>query len=412
MTIEKIVSGGAGLARMPEVVLVPRTAVGERVAIVLDRGRKPARGRLLEVLEPSADRVTPPCLIVDRCGGCDLMHLSPSAQRAARLSMLREALPTSLQDLAIEYLVATPVRGRTRARWHGKALGGGRVLLGYRAASSNTVVDVEACHALDPRLETALVSARSILAGGKGEGDVHAALGEGGAPVISIEWRGELAPTGYRACEDRVREGKLAGVEIVLEGVREPAITGNPRPIGRSADGLALVAPPRGFAQASEVGDQVLVERVALRAEALGKRVVELFAGSGNLTVALAAAAEQITAIEIAEPACQAARENLRARGLAAKVRVVVGDADATPIAPQTDVVVLDPPRAGAPGAVRAIVLRKVKRVVYVSCEPATLGRDLGVLLEGGYVVKHVDAIDLFPDTSHVETIVTLVRER
>jgi len=240
---------------------------------------------------------------------------------------------------------------------------------------------------------------------------VHASLGAEGRPVLAIEWDGTLLPSTFGEAENRVKIGRISGVEITLGGVRAPATIGDPRPMSIAADGLPLVAPPRGFAQASEIGDRVLVDLVVARAEAKGLRLVELFAGSGNLTVALARDAEHVTAMEIADAACRAMRDNLERRGLQSKVKIVAADADAATI-PSADVVVLDPPRAGAPGACRSIVAKKPKRVVYVSCDPSTLGRDLATLLGARYAVRSLDLVDLFPETSHVETVVTLVREK
>lgn len=412
-TVEKIVSGGSGLVRLDasrEVVLVPRVAPGERIEIEIDRSRRPARGRVLSVLEPSKSRVDARCAALDRCGGCDLMHLDRDAQRDARLAILREVLALE-GDAVIAWHDATPPQGRTRARWHAKGLGDGRLVLGYHAAGSRTIVDLARCPILDPRLEAALDDARAIAEGARGEGEIHAALGHGGRPVLSFEWKGELPMHAYAEAERRVGAGRVAGVEIALAGAKVPARIGDPRPIAVAADGLPMVSPPRGFAQASEIGDRVLVDVVRARSAASGRKVAELFAGSGNFTVALAADAAHVTAVELVPAACDAARENAKARGLA-NVKVVNADADAWPIPKDVEVVVLDPPRTGARGAAQAIVDRKVRRVVYVACEPTTLARDLATLRAGGYGIEAVDAIDLFPDTSHVETVVTLVRSR
>lgn len=406
-TIEKLVAGGEGLARIErEVVLVPRVAPGERVAIEIDRKRRPARGRLLKVLEPSKERVDAACARFDRCGGCDLMHLSPDAQRDVRLGILREAL----SDVPIAWHAATPAHGRTRARWHAKAVGG-RALVGYHALGSNTIVDLDACPALDPRLAGALEDARAILGGAPGSGEVSVAVGEGGKPVLSVDWRGDLPGASFGEAERRVKSGRLAGIEIRLAGANTPARIGDARPVAIANDGLPLRAPPKGFAQASEIGDRVLVDLVLARAEAEGKTVVELFSGSGNFTVALAKAAKHVTAVELDAHASAAARDNLSARDLLAKVKLIVADADAWTLPKDVDVVVLDPPRSGARGAVQAIVARKPARVVYVSCDPNTLARDLEVL-RASYAIRSVDAVDLFPDTSHVETVVTLERMR
>lgn len=404
-TVEKLIAGGEGLVRLDgEVVLVPRVAAGERVAIEIDRKRKPARGRVLKMLEPSSARVEPSCPRFDRCGGCDLMHLSPEAQRDARIGILREALG----EVDVAWHAATPAHGRTRARWHGKAVGG-RVIAGYHALGTNTIVDLDACPALDPRLAGAFDDVRAILAGAPGSGEISVAVGEGGKPVLSIEWRADLPASVFAEAERRVKSGSLAGAEIRMAGASVPARVGDARPVAIAADGLPLHAPPKGFAQASELGDRVLVELVLARAQAAGKSVVELFSGSGNFTVALAKVASKVTAVEIDAAASAAARDNLKARELSAKL--IVADADAWALPSNVDVVVLDPPRSGARGAAQAIAARKVARVVYVSCDPTTLARDLQVLRATHRVVS-VDAVDLFPDTSHVETVVTLERAR
>jgi 23S rRNA (uracil1939-C5)-methyltransferase len=410
--IEKLVAGGAGLARADaEVILVPRVAVGDRVVVEIDRSRRPARGRVLKVLEASSERVTPPCRFADRCGGCDWMHLAPEAQRRGKLEILSQALPEAIRQTPIEWHVATPLHGRTRARWHARSIAS-RTVVGYRALSSSTIVEVDGCGALDPRLQAALVDARAIVAGAEGEGEVHAALGVGGRPVLSIEWKGEIAPAAFRESEERVKEGRLAGVEIAIDGASVPATIGDPRPTSLASDGLAISAPPRGFAQASEIGDAVLVSLVVARARCEGKHVLELFAGSGNLTVSLARTAAHVTAIELSRAACEEARRNVSLRQLAGRVKVVEADAEKGAIPHGTEVIVLDPPRTGARGACSRIASSKVRQVIYVSCDPPTLGRDLTTLLAAGFVVRTIDAVDLFPDTSHVESIVVLERAR
>jgi 23S rRNA (uracil1939-C5)-methyltransferase len=143
------------------------------------------------------------------------------------------------------------------------------------------------------------------------------------------------------------------------------------------------------------------------------RHVVELFAGSGTLSVLLARGAVSFQSVEIDAEAAATARQNLEARELAAKV--TVADADAFPIPHGATVVVLDPPRTGAPGAAKAIAASAARVVVYVSCDPATLARDLGILTGGGkgrFAITDVETFELFPQTSHVETVVRLERAR
>jgi 23S rRNA (uracil1939-C5)-methyltransferase len=304
VTIEKIVAGGHGLARTEQgAVLVPRVGKGERVAVEL---AKPPHARLLKVLEPSVDRVDPCCAVVDKCGGCDLMHLSPEAQKQARIGILHELLPEGVE---IGWHEATPARGRTRARWHAKSLGGGRMIVGYKGLGSSTIVDLASCAVLDPRLEEAANDVRAILAHGRGEGDVHVALGEGGKPVLTIAWKGELPAQTFAEAEKRVGAGRLAGLEIALPDVKSPAKIGDPRPVTIAGDGLPLRTPAGGFAQASELGDRALGALLVERAQCKGLKLVELFAGSGNFTVAIPREAATVTAVVIAPAACEAARE-------------------------------------------------------------------------------------------------------
>jgi 23S rRNA (uracil1939-C5)-methyltransferase len=181
------------------------------------------------------------------------------------------------------------------------------------------------------------------------------------------------------------------------------------------ADGAPLVIAPGGFAQPSDAGAALLARRAdelaRIESKPRPRHVVELFAGSGTLSVLLAKDAASFTAVEMDEPACAAARENLAARGLAGKV--VPKDADAFAIPPNTTIVVLDPPRTGAAGAARAIAASSARVVVYVACDPPTLARDLATLTAGHKLaITHVETFELFPQTSHVETIVRLERSR
>jgi 23S rRNA (uracil1939-C5)-methyltransferase len=394
--VEKLVSGGAGIVRVSgEAVFVPRVAAGERVAIEFDPKKKPLRGRLLKVLEPSPARVEVPCALFDRCGGCDLMHLSRDEQQRVRLAILRE----QLGDVPMQYHDASPAHGRTRARLHIKPFAD-RVMVGFHATGSNTILDLESCGALDPALSPAIDDIRSIVRGARGAGEASIAFGADRKPVIALEWKGDLPPSAYAESDRLVREGKLAGVQLTIPGATSRV--GDPRVVA-----LGLTTPPGGFAQASEEGDRVLVQLTVQRARAEGLRVLELFAGSGNFTVALARTAAHVTAVELDPAASAAARENVR--GLS-NVKVVTADADAYSIPKDVDVIVLDPPRSGARGASAAIGARKIKRVVYVSCDPSTLARDLRAMEK--YTIESVDAVDLFPDTSHVETIVTLTHKK
>jgi 23S rRNA (uracil1939-C5)-methyltransferase len=163
--------------------------------------------------------------------------------------------------------------------------------------------------------------------------------------------------------------------------------------------------------QAFEAMNHRLVDHVDAVSEVDGANAIELFAGSGNFTVALARRTDGLETVEQSEAAVEAARENLSQRALRARLRV--GDADVAKVSGQTRVAVLDPPRVGARGACERLAASRVKRVVMVSCDPATLARDASILhRDGRFVLERVDVFEMFPFTSHVETVAVLRRDR
>ncbi len=426
--IQSLASGGSGVARLANgtVVFVPGVAPGEVIEAEVSTASKPAQGRVLRVIEASPERVEPPCPHLAACGGCNWMHLSPHAQEQAHAAVVRGAIVHALPGCAIPEVTvhAAPAQlaYRTRARLFLKTDRRG-VHVGYRAAGSHELAPVDACVVLDAGIAPVVGELAAVLAGARGDGDASVARGRGGSPVISLEWRGELAAATWAALDARVTSGAWAGARVTLRGVGQAATFGDPRPVLAGADGVPLVIAPGGFAQPSDEGAARLARRAdeLARIEPAGGRgsapanprprhVVELFAGSGTLSVLLARDAASFTAVEIDAAAAAAARENLIARGLAG--RVVAADADAFALPASVTVVVLDPPRSGAPGAARAIAASGARVVVYVACDPSTLARDLAVMTSARLAITHVETFELFPQTSHVETVVRLERVR
>ncbi|MEJ7730974.1 MAG: RsmD family RNA methyltransferase [Polyangiaceae bacterium] len=423
LRIDQLAIGGAGVAKREGggAVFVPLTAPGDVVEANVDPRGRPARGTLRRILEAGPDRVEPPCPYHARCGACDWMQLRPEAQRAAHRTQVVSAIrhATQLESLPElrEHAPASLLGYRTRARLLVRASRGGRVEVGYRAAGTHELCAVDGCVVLDPALAPLLVELPALFAGASGQGDVLAARGEGGRPVLDIAWRGELPPALWSALDEATRaprpgdapgSGRWAGAQVRLDGASHPQTFGDPRPVGAGPDGLPLRFAAGGFAQTSDAGAARLAERAAALAAPEDKHVLELFAGSGTLSILMARGAASFQAVELEADAAACARDNLAARGLPG--RVVVGDADDFAIPPRAQVVVLDPPRTGAPGAVRHIAAARPRVVVYVACDVATLARDLAALLSAGYRLTDLETVELFPQTSHVETLVRLER--
>jgi len=416
LRIDEIAAGGGGVGKLENgrVVFVPRSAPGDVLEAEVDFSAKPARGRILRLIEPSPARVAPPCPYFESCGGCDLMHLELGAQASAHAVIIQRAIAHALSGISLPeirvHLPPEPLAYRTRARLYIRGERG-RVKIGYRAPGSHALVAIDACLVLAPSLAPLIQELAEVLSGAKGEGDVQIAFGKDALPVVEIFFRGELAASTFAKLDAKVEEGRWAGASVRLEGASQASSFGDPRPQMIGADEKPLRFPPGGFAQPSDEGAAQLARRVdELTRDTRPHRVVELFAGSGTLSVLLARETESFLAVEIDAGAAACAAQNLALRGLDAKV--TVKDADAYEIPRRTEVVVLDPPRAGAPGASRAIAASSAKVVVYVSCDPPTLARDLAVLVEGGFAITHIEAFELFPQTSHVETVVRLERVR
>jgi 23S rRNA (uracil1939-C5)-methyltransferase len=393
---------------------VPRAAPGDVVRAEIDGAHRPARGRLIELVTPGADRVTPLCPWSVRCGGCDWMHVSLEAQRNAHVDHVRAALPAvwrqATRPVTIEsHPAPQAIAYRTRARVHVRSERG-RLRVGMHEARSHDPVEVESCAVLDPTLEGLRRSLGLLLEGSRGRGDALIALGVGRRPVLDLHWRGDVAAVCFARLERAVGDGELAGACITVGAASRPAVVGRPEPWTMAADGEPLRLGAGGFAQANERVNALLARHVADLARRSGAdKAVELYGGAGNLGVLLAREVRELVVVEASRPACDAARANFAARGL--DVRVVEADADAYVFGPATQLAVLDPPRTGARALATRLAASRMRHVIYVSCDTPTLGRDLEVLARA-YEIGSVHTFEMFPQTSHVETVVALERRR
>lgn len=406
VTVEALAASGEGIARLGgALVRLEDTLPGERWRV-----RREGSGWATVAREGDSDaRVEAPCAVFPRCGGCTWQHASASVQREARLERVRRALPPSMRATPLAYVASdAPYGYRTRARLHW-TMSGPRVLLGFLERRSNTIVDLGACPVLVPALEGALPALREAIAALGGRGEAAIALGDGGRPVASLRPQKPLDERGYAVGRALVARG-FAGVALWTHGVSAPAVEGDPSPVQVGGDGLPLRAGIGGFGQANGSLNPALAAYVEGEAQAAGRSVVELYAGAGNLTVRLAAGASKVTAVESDRDAVEALRVNLAARGIT-NVGVHEEAVEARTRPWKADVVVLDPPRTGAREACAVLAASPVRRVVYVSCDPESLGRDLQAL-SPRYTLLRLAAFEMFPQTALVEVVATLAAAR
>ncbi len=356
------------------ITFVPLAAPGEIVRAQLVRQKsRVAWGELLEIERPSQARVTPPCPLFGRCGGCQWQHVDDRIQRSSKGDIVARALGINLTE-------ASPVGPsygyRERARF---TVGFGGV--GFHARRSHEIVDVPACPLLTPALNAALPEARERAAT-LGPGD-EVLLLAGADEVV-----GEAQGRGFSVRDGRSEDREI-GDAAAWPDVAEP---GSP----------PLRVPPRGFAQVGRAGNAALVAAVM---DAVGPhpgRVLELYAGSGNFTRHLLGRASAVIASD--SDAGAVARGRLNAPAADWRVAATLG----TSVLP-IDTVLVDPPREGLDE--RSLALAAAgRRLVYVSCDPQTLSRDLGRLLPRGLRLEGAVALDLMPQTDHVEVVALFTR--
>lgn len=394
--VRAIGRGGDAITQTPEgVVLVPGALPDERIELEPTRSKRgAARGRLKRVLRASEARVDPPCTHAARCGGCPLMIADAAAQREIKLGFLRDAcrgLPgaADTEPRWVSSPNAFGYRRRARFAWHGSTLG-------YRALHSKHVNDIDECMVLVPPLRAAWTAVRTHLTDAlAGSGEIQLQLGSGSRVVAALITGADPTPALFDACAALSADPSIAGVSLRTADGGAPATWGE--------EHVVL------FSQANAGINDALVRTVADLAVPEGLRVLELYSGIGNFTVALAARAPSaLVAVEQDPRAVEICQAMLEGRGL--RARVTAGDASQPPKG-RYDVLVLDPPRQGA----RALFERDElwpgpRRIVYVSCDTATLSRDLQIVTGRGYRIDQMIGFDMFPQTAHLESLVRLVR--
>lgn len=402
LTVVDYAETGEGIAFDPAVkgpIFLPGAIQGE--TLFADVDKKSKLGTITELVTPSNERMEARCKHFGSCGGCDWQQLSLEMQQAARLAIVRRALPTRFREIHVDSVQAD--RGfayRTRARlsWN---IGAERDL-GHRARRTNTVVNASECPILHPVLELALQTLREALTRIGGKGTVFLSKAPSG-PVATLRAEQALSVQGYQVPDWLVSKG-FAGVELYSPGATVPVRAGDPRPVILALDGEPLLMSPEGFAQANDEMNHRLIRHVLEHAQVKNKKVLELYAGAGNFTVALAPLADSITTVESDRGAVQAQRENLARRNIK-NVTAREGTAlEGLQSKGDRAVIILDPPRTGAFDECKQIVQRPSKRLVYVSCDPATFGRDLEVL-SAAYTLESLTAFAMFPQTAHCELV-------
>jgi 23S rRNA (uracil1939-C5)-methyltransferase len=378
VNVERILPGGMGLAHAGgKTVFVSLAAPGDRVRVVVDRRQGDVLfASIEEIVTPSPVRVEPPCPYFGRCGGCDFQQLTYEAQLAAKAEMIRDCLHriARLESIPDFVVMGSPNnwRYRMRATWQ---IDQEERRIGYYERGSRRVCDVVDCAVLQPELQENLERVRAT------------------------EWR--RFPPGLKHLDVVAGENGVSFAPQFAEFyTNELSLTVRGEVYNYNAEAFfqinpSLLGPLIDFA----LGD------------ASGETVLDLYCGAGLFTLPLSRQFKNVTGVEANPAAARFARRNLQRAGLtnARVITATVTDWFRSAGAGPVQFILLDPPRAGAESAViKGILDLYPTQISYVSCDPATLARDLKKIVAGGYVLDSIAAFDLFPQTHHVETVARL----
>lgn len=442
ITIEKMIYGGDGLGRLRaapanaqasergKAVFVPFVLEGEDIEVeVVEQRPGFARGKVVSLLSTSPQRVEPACPYFGRCGGCQYQHASYEHQLAMKQQILRDALRrTAKVELAVELKVHASPPWNYRNRTRMKVTNQPEFAIGYFEHGSHRLLPIEQCPISSPLINRALQALRQSnefrsLAGEIAEVQFFVDHDDG-ALLLEIYTRRPVGAETFRPAFQALQAGlpELRGMALFqFAGEDEGDET-------RGRLGLLRAAPEylgeRGLKYVTREGwfradagaffqtNRFLVDELlsTVLASHEGRRALDLYAGVGLFSVPLSRSFQRVTAVEVAPLSVDALRANSDGKVevvAAATEQFLHGFRASEPL----DMVVVDPPRAGlGEKTARALGRLKTSELIYVSCDPATLSRDLRVLVESGFHIEEAHLVDLFPQTFHIETVFRLAR--
>jgi len=381
---------------------VPGALPGDRIRPLQLTGKaRWARAEAHELVAPSPERRTPPCPVADRCGGCDWMAWERPAQLKGKAQLAADALT---RIGGVEVPPPDVITAGDELGWRGRVRlsvsRDGRAV-GFKARGSHDVVDLERCPVATPAVNAGISAVREAMqAGGlRGVEGVTLRSAPDGAPVVArVHTRGRLPGGTQRS---------LAALRVAIPEGKAAARAAQRWPLGG-----AWIAPRiDSFTQVHDAANVALVDLVSRHVDAVPGLVVDACSGAGNFALPLAASGRAVVAFDLSAAAIDDLGRAATAQGLDVPARVGGMQQELERLAgDDVGVVVLDPPRKGAKEAVPALLALAPRRIVYVACDPASLGRDTRALLAGGYALAHVTCVDLFPQTHHVETVAVFDR--
>lgn len=418
LEIDALSYGPYGIGRADgKAVMVPHTAPGDRVeARIIESKERYDIGALVRLIDSSPRRQVPPCGYVGTCGGCSWQHLRYDAQLQAKQQSVDDALRRIGKLDGFELTPIIPSADEFHYRRRIRLQIGAENRLGFYGAASYQVIEIAACLIADERLNSALEILRPwTRALNTAMDSLEIVSGDEPGEIVAVAvTAGPFSPRDAAACANLISPGGAVG-GVIFTGADGRRTWGDPRISVKLRGGLSLAVDADVFTQVNPGGNlRILAELFRAGDFQKGDRVLELYCGAGNFTLPLARECKEIVAVDgdraaIANGKLNAQRnaiENIRWMSAA----VPKAAAQLAHRREKFAKIILDPPRSGSKGIESHLAALDAEKIFYVSCNPATLARDLAALARHGYKLGKVQPIDLFPQTFHVEALAVMER--
>lgn len=433
-------SDGEGIAKLDDfVIFVPDAVTGDVANVKILKVKKNlAYGKVVEIVTPSPSRMTPVCGVSKKCGGCQLQHMSYESQLEWKHNKVSNAISRigGIKDVEILPVLGmeTPYNYRNKAQYPIRKVDG-KVQIGFFASRTHRVVDWDQCAIQDPRCEQIIKKVKEFLETydiaiydeNTHKGTVRHLLIKTAyytnEVMVCIVVNGKGLPEKEAFIKSMQEIEGMKSVVVNINKSKTNVVLGNEMQVILGEDyivdtigDLKFKISPLSFFQVNPLQTKVLYDKALEYAELTGEETVwDAYCGIGSISLFLAQKAKKVYGVEIIEPAIVNARENAVLNGID-NTEFFVGKAEEVIPAKYkegitADTIVVDPPRKGCENALLETLAQMApSKIVYVSCDPATLARDLGYLCERGYKVAKVQPVDMFPHTTHIEVVAQLVK--
>lgn len=431
ITIEKLAFGGSGIGRLNgKVCFVPFTAPGDQARVEITSEKKSySEGIVLECLAPSSARVAPPCAVFGDCGGCSWQHIRYSAQLEAKQQIFYEMLSrvAGVEPQVVHPILPAPnpfgYRSRVQFKLRSAA---GSLKIGFYRRGSHYVIDLPGtCQIARDEINTICKELRHVLTDFPEPAklpQIDAAAGEAGGLMLLFHYIGDHREETVEWLKKSI-PGCTGVTGVFLQSGRKSSMLrvwgegrvsyGVPGPAEGECSGMELFFRCGGFSQVNYDQNRQMIRTVLEWGDLKGnERLLDLYCGNGNFTLPLSRCCGEIIGLEEYGDSVADAEYNARINGTR-NARFTAMDTESgihglIDAGERFDMVLLDPPRTGAREAVHLIPDLGPEKIIYISCDPSTLARDLSILYGKGYRVAASRAIDMFPQTYHIESVTLL----